>query len=138
MTFRKRTWLLVIAVTLVATVAAAWERANVTAAALFCVALFAAWQSRKLVSDAGDLNDWLIALEGKDPFNPDVTPTYEWQGFVTTFVIVLRVTEHPTLSGKTLFLFRDEVDDDTWRRLVTRVRHGAHTLALNRKRFLWF
>ncbi|MGL4230265.1 MAG: hypothetical protein ACRDAM_03805 [Casimicrobium sp.] len=113
----------------IAAITCALSGSWISSAALFAATLFATWKLLETASRIEGLKDWLIALEGKDPFNPDVKPNYEWRGFVTTFVAALNVKNHPVLSGKTLFVFRDEIEDDAWRKLVTRIRHGAHTHA---------
>jgi hypothetical protein len=125
---RKRVRWIALAISASAMIAAAVNGAFFTAAALAVTVVFIVWQLRKPIASAGDLQDWLVALEGKDPFNPDAKPEYEFEGFVTTFVAALRVKNHPTLSGHTLFVFRDEVEKGVWRALVTRVRHGPHSL----------
>jgi hypothetical protein len=128
-TLRKQSWLVVAAISVVAAVACAFSRSWASSIVLLAAAAFAMWKLREPVPQVDNLKDWLIALEGKDPFNPDAKPNYEWRGFVTTFVAALSVKNHPTLSGKTLFVFRDEVVEGAWRALVTRIRHGAHTQA---------
>lgn len=132
MTLRKRAWCVIVLLTLGASIACAASGAYVTAILLLTGALFAISRLRKPNHAPGELSDWFIALEGKDPFNPDAKPSYLWQGFATTFVAALRVTNHPTLKGKTLLVFRDEVDDEAWRGLVTCIRHGVHAMAQDR------
>jgi hypothetical protein len=135
MGLRKRAWCVIVLLALGASIACTVSRAYVTSTLLLTSSLFAVWRLRQPNYAPGELTDWCMALEGKDPFNPDAKPSYAWQGVATTFVVALRVTKHPTLTGKTLLVFRDEVDEDTWRALVTRIRHGAHTIAQNRN---WF
>ncbi len=118
-----------VAVSVASACACALHTAYATAVALLLGAVFLYRRSRKPTKPLENLSDWLIALEGKDPFDPDVKPVYEFSGFVTTFVAVLRVKHHPTLNRETLVLFRDEIEDDQWRALVARIRHGPHTLA---------
>lgn len=129
MKLRQRAWAVVLLTTMTAAIACALSNAWVTASALALAMCIAVRQAHKPTAPLENLKDWLIALEGKDPFDPDAKPSYQWQGFVTTFAVALRVNNHPTLSGNTLFVFRDEVETDDWRKLVMRVRHGAHTHA---------
>ncbi len=129
MSIRSKLWWLALAITGAAAFACAWHRAFVTAALLCAAIAFLAWKLRQRVPKFENLNDWFFALEGKDPFNPDVVPAYEFEGFVTVFVAAIRVKNHPTLTGETLFVFRDEIAQDQWRALVTRIRHGPHAIA---------
>lgn len=129
MTLRRRSWLVVATISIAAAAACLHSRAWISSFALLAAACFALWTLRRVAARVDNLDDWLVALEGKDPFNPDAKPDYQWRGFATTFVAALSVENHPTLSGSTLVVFRDEIDDDAWRKLVTRVRHGAHTHA---------
>jgi hypothetical protein len=126
---RRRTQIAAIAISIVASIASLVSNAPITSALLFVAAVYALWLLKRPVTEITDLSDWLIALEGKDPFDPDAKPNYIWCGFATTFVVSLRAKNHPTLTGKTLCLFRGEIDDDAWRTLVTRIRHGRHTHA---------
>ncbi len=129
MKLRQRAWSVALLTTIAATAACAWNNAGFTALLLALGTGIAARQAHEPIKSLENLKDWFIALEGKDPFNPDAKPSYEWRGFATTFLAALRVNNHPTLVGKTLFVFRDEIDPDDWRKLVTRIRHGAHTHA---------
>jgi hypothetical protein len=127
MKLRQRAWAAVLLTTIATVAVCASNGAWLTALTLICATLIAMRLAHKPVAPLQNLKDWLIALEGKDPFNPDAKPNYEWRGFVTTFFAALRVNNHPTLAGAELFVFRDEIDADDWRKLVTRIRHGAHT-----------
>jgi hypothetical protein len=124
---RKQSLCIVAAVSVIAAITCAHSRAWFSSFALLACAAFAIWKLREPVPRIDNLKDWLIALEGKDPFNPDAKPTYLFSGFVTTFLVALQIKDHPLLTGKTLFVFRDELEDRDWRTLVTRVRHGPHT-----------
>jgi hypothetical protein len=138
MTLRKRLWFGAIVISASAAILSLASTAYVTSIALACASAFAWIQSRAQVSAGGNLEDWLIALESKDPFNPDAKPTYEFSGFATTFVVALRITNHPTLSRETFVAFRDEVNVDVWRAILTRVRHGPHTLRATATKQRWF
>jgi hypothetical protein len=141
MTLRRKSWWFVAAVSLITAIMCAMNHAWISFGLTLACVGFGAWKLRQPVPHVENLKDWLIALEGKDPFNPDAKPNYEWRGFATTFVVALRVDNHPILTGQTLLVFRDEVEADNWRKLVTRVRHGAHAHASHakkRKRFRKF
>jgi hypothetical protein len=135
---RKHLWWTALAISLVAAIAAAASGALLTASALALVVAFIVWHLRKPITPVNDLQEWLVALEGKDPFNPDAKPAYEFEGFVMTFITALCVKNHPTLTGKTLLVFRDEVDERVWRALVTRTRHGPHSLRESSTKLRWF
>jgi hypothetical protein len=127
MRLRHVCYLVAITISALAATASFAQRAPITGILLCVATAFLVMRARRTNAHLDRLNDWLIALEGKDPFNPDVKPDYRFSGFATTFLVALRVTNHPLLEGKTLFVFRDEVEDRHWRALVTRVRHGPHT-----------
>lgn len=128
MSLRKLTWLSIALVSVVAGALAFVSVAYVTGALLLIASIFAAcrFASPATRLDPSELDEWCFALAGRDLFDPEATPSYEWQGFATTFVVVLRVADHPTLAKKTFFRFRDESSETQWRRLLTLVRHGPH------------
>ena len=138
MTLRTQLWLAVLVITLTAMFAAVLGQAYATSLALAGALLFSLAQWRKSLAfthaQIESIDEWLIALEGKDAFNPDAKPVYFWQGFATTLFAALRVKNHPTLSGKTLFVFRDEIDEAVWRTLVIRIHHGAHAVQIVKAR----
>jgi hypothetical protein len=72
-----------------------------------------------------DFTHWFDAMQGRDPFDPDVKPSYRFSGFATSFIAVLRVYAHPVLENQRLVVFRDETDPEQWRRLMTHIQHGA-------------
>jgi hypothetical protein len=127
MGLRRFSYLVAIAISALGATASFTQRAPITGILLCVATAFLVMRARRANAHLDRLDDWLIALEGKDPFNPDVKPDYRFSGFATTFLAALRVANHPLLAGKSLFVFRDEVEDRHWRALVTRVRHGPHT-----------
>jgi hypothetical protein len=125
----------------------------VTAAALLSALLYAAWSSAATLSagcaaflflcrhdvkarETGAphaIAPWLDALQGRDPFDSDATHDYQLTGFVTTFVVALSAGAHPLLGGQRLVVFRDEIDAEQWRALVTHIRHGDYRQRQQRK-----
>jgi hypothetical protein len=122
------------AVTVFAAFAASLSGAWLSALALSVGLIAFAYLCRRdfLLREAltpSSLASWLDAMQGRDPFDPTAKTNYRFSGFVTTFVVVLRVRDHPLLGSNRLLVFRDEVDEDLWRTLVTHIHHGAHRRA---------
>lgn len=132
MSLRKLTWLGVAFISIIAVIVALYSKAFVAAAVLLLASIFSSLKFARCAPlkplEPSEFDGWCFALAGRDLFDPDAKPVYEWRGFATTYVVALQVTDHPTLAKSTLFRFRDELSDEEWRRLVTLVRHGPHTL----------
>jgi hypothetical protein len=124
----------VIAVTVSAVLAAllsgAWFTALLLAAGLIAFVFLCRHDfSPRDALTSNSLAPWFDAMQGRDPFDPTAKSVYRFSGFATTFVVVLHIRDHPLLVSSQLVVFRDEIDDELWRTLVTHVRHGAHRRA---------
>ncbi|TAG77435.1 MAG: hypothetical protein EAZ21_14830 [Betaproteobacteria bacterium] len=132
MPLRKLVWSGVAILSAIAALFSVISHAYASGAALSGASLFAALNCVRRTNvapiDASEFDQWCHALAGRDLFDPDAKPRYHWQGFATTYVVALRVKDHPTLAKKLFVRFRDELSDDQWRRLVTLVRHGPHAV----------
>jgi hypothetical protein len=127
-TLRRLIYWLAIAVSLTASMAAAWFGSWASSFALFVGGVgfaFIARDNAMRAHEAVDLTPWFDAMQGRDPFDPDVKPIYRFSGFATSFIAVIRVYAHPLLGDQRLVVFRDETDPEQWRDLMTHIQHGA-------------